>query len=60
MSQQLLDRPNVIARLEQVRRKRVAQRILTLLMNLLQPSFTTVTILFTANPQRSSVGSGAQ
>jgi hypothetical protein len=49
MAEQLLHGPNVIARFEQVRREAVPQRIRTLLMNPRQPSFTTVTIPFTAN-----------
>jgi hypothetical protein len=47
--EQSLDRVDVDARFEQVRRKRVAERILTLPMNRAQPSFITVTIRFTAN-----------
>ena len=39
-----LDRPQVCAGLEEVRRVRVSQRILTLPMNRLPRSFTTVTI----------------
>ena len=48
--EQFLDRPDVGAAFEQMRRERVPERILTLLMNHPQPSFTTVTIPFTANP----------
>ena len=49
MPEQLLHGSNVMTVLEQVRRKRVPQRILTLLMNLPQPRFTTATIRSTAN-----------
>jgi hypothetical protein len=45
-----LDGSDVVPALEQVRGERVPQRILTLLMNHSRPSFTTVTIPFTANP----------
>jgi hypothetical protein len=48
--QQLLLRADVRPAFQKVRRKAVAERILTLLMNHPQPSFTTVTIPFTANP----------
>ena len=49
MTEQFLNRAQVGAPLEQMRRKRVPERILTLPMNRPQPSFTTVTIRFTAN-----------
>lgn len=49
MAQQLLHRADVIPPLEQVRGERVAQRILTLPMNRLSRSFTTVTIPSTVN-----------
>ena len=49
VAEQALDRMDVDARFEQMRREAVPQRILTLLMNRPPPSFTTVTILFTAN-----------
>jgi hypothetical protein len=49
MAQQLLHRSDVVAILEQMRGKAVAQRILTLLMNCPPPSFTTDTIRSTAN-----------
>ena len=47
--QVLLDLPDIHAVEQQMRREAVAQRILTLPMNLPQPSFTTVTIRFMAN-----------
>ena len=47
--EQALNRGEVDAGFEQVRRERMAQRILTLLMNRLPPSFTTVTTPSTAN-----------
>jgi hypothetical protein len=46
---EFLHGPDVAARLEQVRREGVPERILTLLMNLPQPRFTTATIRSTAN-----------
>jgi hypothetical protein len=49
MPQQFLHGPDVVAVFEQVRGKRVPQRILTLPMNRLLRSFTTVTIPSTAN-----------
>ncbi len=49
VSKQFLDRADVVPVLEQVRRKTVAQRILTLPMNRPSRSFTTVTIRSTAN-----------
>jgi hypothetical protein len=49
VAKQLLDRTDVVAVFEQVRGKRVPQRILTLPMNRLLRSFTTVTIPSTAN-----------
>ena len=49
MAKQELDRPQVGARFQQMRRVRVPQRILTLPMNRPQRSFTTVTIRSTAN-----------
>jgi len=49
VAEQALNRVDVDAGLKQVRREGVTQRILTLPMNRPQPSFTTVTILFTAN-----------
>ena len=49
VAKQLLDRADVIAVLQQMCRKGVPKRIRTLLMNPPQPSFTTVTIPFTAN-----------
>jgi len=49
VAKQLLDRADVIAVLQQMCREGVPQRIRTLLMNPPQPSFTTVTIPFTAN-----------
>ena len=49
VAQQELDRPQVGARFQQMGRVRVPQRILTLLMNRLQPSFTIDIIRFTAN-----------
>ena len=49
MPEQLLHRADVVPVFEQRRRKAVTQRILTLPMNRLQPSFTTDTILSTAN-----------
>ena len=49
MPEQLLHGANVVAVLEEVRRKRVSQRILTLPMNPLPRSFTTVTIPSTVN-----------
>ena len=49
MTEQLLHRANVVPVLEQSGREAVAQRILTLLMNLLPPSSTIVTIPSTAN-----------
>ena len=48
--EQYLNRPEVGARFQEMRGVAVSQRILTLLMNLLPPSFTTVTIPSTANP----------
>ena len=50
VAEQLLNRADVVSGLQQVRRKRVPERILTLPMNRPPPSFTTVTIRFTANP----------
>ena len=47
--EQFLHRANVIAVFKEMGREGMAQRILTLLMNRPPPSFTTVTILFTAN-----------
>src|SRR5712691_4318955 len=49
VAEQLLDGSDVVSALEQMRGERVPQRILTLLMNLPPPSFTTVTIPSTAN-----------
>ena len=49
MAEEFLYGANVVAVLEQVRGKTVPQRILTLPMNRLPRSFTTVTIPFTAN-----------
>ena len=49
MPEQLLHRPDVVPIFEQMRRKGMAERILTLPMNRSPPSFTTVTIRFTAN-----------
>ena len=49
MAEQALDRVEVDAGFEQVRGTRVAQRILTLLMNRPQPRFTIATIRSTAN-----------
>ena len=51
MSEEFLHRPDVVAVFQQVRDERVTQRLLTLPMNQprLQPPFTTVTILITAN-----------
>ena len=49
MPEQFLHRPDVVAVFQQMRCERVTQRILTLPMNRLQPSFTTDTILSTAN-----------
>jgi hypothetical protein len=49
MSEQELNRANVGAAFQKVDGKRVAERILTLLMNLPQPRFTTATIRSTAN-----------
>ena len=50
VTEQQLNGAQVGAGFEQMGRVRVPQRILTLLMNLLPPSFTTVTIPSTANP----------
>jgi hypothetical protein len=50
VAEQHLNRAEVGPRFEQVRRVRVPQRILTLLMTLRQPSSTIVTTHFTANP----------
>ena len=50
VTEQQLDRAQVRAGLEQVRRERMAQRILTLPMNRLSRSCTTVTIPSTVNP----------
>ena len=49
VAQQELDRPQVGARFQQMRRVRVPERILTLPMNRLLRSFITVTIPSTAN-----------
>jgi len=49
MSEQLLHGVNVVTVLEEVRRKCVPERILTLPMNRRPPSFTTDTIRSTAN-----------
>jgi hypothetical protein len=49
MAEQFLHRPDVVAVFQQMRCKRVTQRILTLPMNCLPPSFTTGIIRFTAN-----------
>ena len=49
MAEQALNGGEVDAHLEQVSGEGVTQRILTLLMNRLPPSFTTVTIRSTAN-----------
>jgi hypothetical protein len=49
VAEEALNRVDVDTGLEQVRRKGVAQRILTLPMNRLLRSFTTVTIPSTAN-----------
>ena len=49
MAKQALDGMHVDTGLEQMGRERMPQRILTLPMNRLQPSFTTDTILSTAN-----------
>ena len=49
MAEQLLHRANVVPVFKKMRREAVAQRILTLPMNHLPPSFTTATIRFTAN-----------
>ena len=49
MPEQFLHRPDVIAVFKEMGCEGVPQRILTLLMNRPPPSFTTVTIRFTAN-----------
>ena len=49
VAQQELNRPQVGASFQEMRREGMPQRILTLLMNLPQPSSTIVTIRFTAN-----------
>jgi hypothetical protein len=49
MPEQLLHGANVVTILEQVRRERMPQRILTLPMNRRPPSFTTDTIRSTAS-----------
>ena len=49
MAEQTLNGGQVDAHLEEVRREGMPQRILTLLMNRLLRSFTTVTILIRAN-----------
>ena len=49
MPEQFLHRANVVPIFQQVRREGMAERILTLPMNRPPPSFTTDTILFTAN-----------
>ena len=49
VAEQLLDGPDVVAGFEQVGCEGMAQRILTLPMNRPQPSFSTVTIRFTAS-----------
>jgi hypothetical protein len=49
VAEQALNRVDVHAGLEQVRRKGVAQRILTLPVSRLPRSFTTVTIRSTVN-----------
>ena len=49
MAEELLNRANVVPVFEQVRCEAVPQRILTLPMNRLARSFTTVTIPSTAN-----------
>ena len=49
VAEEHLDGAQVGPGFQQVRRITMAQRILTLLMNLLPPSFTTVTIPSTAN-----------
>jgi hypothetical protein len=48
MTEELLDGSDVMTALQQMGRERVPERILTLLMNHPPPSFTTGTILFTA------------
>jgi hypothetical protein len=50
VAQQQLDRPEIGACFEQVRGIGVPQRLLALLMNLRQRSFTIDTIRFAANP----------
>ena len=50
VTEEQLDGAQVCPRFHKVRGVRMSQRILTLLMNYPQPSFTTVTIPFTANP----------
>jgi hypothetical protein len=49
VTQGVLDDPQIDAGFQEVRRVRMAERILTLLMNLPQPRFTTATIRSTAN-----------
>ena len=49
MTEQQLHGPDIRAGFQEVDGERVTQRILTLPMNRPQPSFTTVTIRFTAN-----------
>ena len=49
VAQQALDGVDVDTRFKQMRGEGVPQRILTLLMNLPQPRFTTATIRSTAN-----------
>jgi hypothetical protein len=49
VTEQELHGAQVRTRFDEVRGVRMTQRILTLLMNLPPPSFTTVTIPFTAN-----------
>jgi hypothetical protein len=50
MPEQFLYRPDVVSRFQQMRGERVTQRLLALLMNLRQRSFTIDTIRFAANP----------